>query len=111
MYNKYIHSQKIKAALRRAKDSGLRLGRPVKHVISEKLADQICKLRMSGFSEREIARRTNIPRTSIRLLLKKRLAYEIYKNVSEIREVKKLSKRLLEEVNSKGESYVDKKHV
>lgn len=52
-----------------ARQNGKRLGRPITAALH---ADQVRKLRVSGLSKSEIARRLNIGRTSVRRILDRR---------------------------------------
>lgn len=57
---------RVRAGLAHARENGKRLGRPLTAALH---ADRIRKLRHSGISKSEIARRLNIGRTSVRRIL------------------------------------------
>jgi hypothetical protein len=61
--------ERVRAGLANARQSGKRLGRPITAALH---ADQVRKLRGSGLSKSEIARRLNIGRTSVRRILDRR---------------------------------------
>jgi len=65
-FEREILGERVRAGLAHARQNGKRLGRPATATIH---ADQVCKLRCSGLSKSEIARRLNIGRTSVRRIL------------------------------------------
>jgi len=61
-----IIAERVKAGLRRAKENGKRLGRPVARVDRQK----VCELRMTGMSIRQIARKLKSSKSTIARCLK-----------------------------------------
>ena len=64
-----ILRDRVRAGLAHARQNGKRLGRPATAALH---SDKVRKLRRSGISKSEIARRLNIGRTSVRLILDER---------------------------------------
>jgi DNA invertase Pin-like site-specific DNA recombinase len=65
-FEREILGERVRAGLAHARLNGKRLGRPATAALH---ANQIRKLRRSGLSKSEIARRLNIGRTSVRRIL------------------------------------------
>ena len=65
-FEREILRERVRAGLAHARQNGKRLGRPLTASLH---ADQVRKLRRSGLSKSEIARRLNIGRTSVRRIL------------------------------------------
>jgi DNA invertase Pin-like site-specific DNA recombinase len=65
-FEREILGERVRAGLAHARLNGKRLGRPATAALH---ANQIRKLRRSGLSKSEIARRLNIGRTSVRCIL------------------------------------------
>ena len=65
-FEREILRERVRAGLAHARQNGKRLGRPLTASLH---ADQVRKLRRSGVSKSEIARRLNIGRTSVRRIL------------------------------------------
>jgi DNA invertase Pin-like site-specific DNA recombinase len=65
-FEREILGERVKAGLAHARQNGKRLGRPATAAMH---ADKVSKLRRSGLSKSEIARRLNIGRTSVRRIL------------------------------------------
>ena len=65
-FEREILGERVRAGLAHARQSGKRLGRPATATMH---ADRVRKLRWSGLSKSEIARRLNIGRTSARRIL------------------------------------------
>ena len=65
-FEREILRERVRAGLAHARQNGKRLGRPFTASLH---ADQVRKLRRSGLSKSEIARRLNIGRTSVRRIL------------------------------------------
>jgi putative DNA-invertase from lambdoid prophage Rac len=61
--------ERVRAGLAHARQNGKRLGRPVTAALK---SDQVRKLRRTGLSKSEIARRLSISRTSVRRILDRR---------------------------------------
>jgi DNA invertase Pin-like site-specific DNA recombinase len=61
--------ERVRAGLAHARQNGKRIGRPATATMH---TDEVRKLRRSGLSKSEIARRLNIGRTSVRRILDKR---------------------------------------
>ena len=68
-FEREILRERVRAGLAHARQNGKRLGRPLTASLH---ADQVRKLRRSGLSKSEIARRLNIGRTSVRRILDSR---------------------------------------
>jgi len=68
-FEREILGERVRAGLAHARQNGKRLGRPATATIH---ADEVRKLRRSGLSKSEIARRLNIGRTSVRRILNER---------------------------------------
>ena len=68
-FEREILRERVRAGLAHARQNGKRLGRPLTASLH---ADQVRKLRRSGVSKSEIARRLNIGRTSVRRILDRR---------------------------------------
>jgi DNA invertase Pin-like site-specific DNA recombinase len=68
-FERDVLRERVRAGLADARQSGKRLGRPITAALH---ADQVRKLRGSGLSKSEIARRLNIGRTSVRRILDRR---------------------------------------
>ena len=68
-FEREILGERVRAGLAHARLNGKRLGRPATATMH---ADRVCKLRRSGLSKSEIARRLNIGRTSVRRILDER---------------------------------------
>jgi DNA invertase Pin-like site-specific DNA recombinase len=68
-FEREILRERVRAGLAHARQNGKRLGRPLTASLH---ADQVRKLRRSGVSKSEIARRLNIGRTSVRRILDSR---------------------------------------
>jgi DNA invertase Pin-like site-specific DNA recombinase len=68
-FEREILRERVRAGLAHARQNGKRLGRPLTAALH---ADQVRKLRRTGISKSEIARRLNIGRTSVRRILDKR---------------------------------------
>ena len=65
-FEREILRERVRAGLAHARQNGKRLGRPLTAALH---ADQVRKLRRSGISKSEIARRLHIGRTSVRRIL------------------------------------------
>ena len=65
-FEREILRERVRAGLAHARQNGKRLGRPITAALK---ADQVRKLRRTGISKSEIARRLNIGRTSVRRVL------------------------------------------
>jgi DNA invertase Pin-like site-specific DNA recombinase len=65
-FEREILGERVRAGLAHARLNGKRLGRPATAAMH---TDQVRKLRRSGLSKSEIARRLNIGRTSVRRIL------------------------------------------
>ena len=65
-FEREVLRERVRAGLAHARQNGKRLGRPFTASLH---ADQVRKLRRSGLSKSEIARRLNIGRTSVRRIL------------------------------------------
>ena len=65
-FEREILGERVRAGLAHARQNGKRLGRPVTAALQ---ADKVRKLRRSGLSKSEIARRLDIGRTSVRRIL------------------------------------------
>jgi DNA invertase Pin-like site-specific DNA recombinase len=65
-FEREILGERVRAGLAHARQNGKRLGRPT---TAAQHANEVCKLRRSGLSKSEIARRLNIGRTSVRRIL------------------------------------------
>ena len=68
-FEREVLRERVRAGLAHARQNGKRLGRPITAALH---ADQVRKLRGSGLSKSEIARRLNIGRTSVRRILHRR---------------------------------------
>ena len=68
-FEREVLRERVRAGLAHARQNGKRLGRPITAALH---ADQVHKLRGSGLSKSEIARRLNIGRTSVRRILHRR---------------------------------------
>jgi len=68
-FEREVLGERVRAALAHARQNGKRLGRPATATLH---ADRVRKLRRSGLSKSEIARRLNIGRTSVRRILDER---------------------------------------
>jgi len=68
-FEREVLGERVRAGLAHARQNGKRLGRPATATMH---ADRVCKLRRSGLSKSEIARRLNIGRTSVRRILDER---------------------------------------
>ena len=68
-FEREILGERVRAGLAHARQNGKRLGRPATATMH---ANEVRKLRRSGFSKSEIARRLNIGRTSVRRILDER---------------------------------------
>jgi DNA invertase Pin-like site-specific DNA recombinase len=68
-FEREVLGERVRAGLAHARQNGKRLGRPA---TAELHANQIRKLRRSGLSKSEIARRLQIGRTSVRRILDER---------------------------------------
>ena len=68
-FEREILGERVRAGLDHARQNGKRLGRPATATLH---ADRVCKLRRSGLSKSEIARRLQIGRTSMRRILDER---------------------------------------
>jgi DNA invertase Pin-like site-specific DNA recombinase len=68
-FEREVLGERVRAALAHARQNGKRLGRPATATMH---ADRVRKLRRSGLSKSEIARRLNIGRTSVRRILDER---------------------------------------
>lgn len=68
-FEREVLRERVRAGLAQARENGKRLGRPITAALR---ADQVRKLRGSGLSKSEIARRLNIGRTSVRRILDRR---------------------------------------
>jgi len=68
-FEREVLRERVRAGLAHARQNGKRLGRPLTASLH---ADQVRKLRRSGVSKSEIARRLNIGRTSVRRILDSR---------------------------------------
>ncbi len=68
-FEREILRERVRAGLAHARLNGKRLGRPATATMH---ADKVRKLRRSGLSKSEIARRLNIGRTSVRRILDER---------------------------------------
>ena len=68
-FERDVLRERVRAGLAHARENGKRLGRPITAALH---ADQVRKLRGSGLSKSEIARRLNIGRTSVRRILDSR---------------------------------------
>src|ERR1039458_7148713 len=65
-FEREILGERVRAGLAHARQNGKRLGRPATAALH---ADRVRKLRRSGLSKSEIARRLKIGRTSVRRIL------------------------------------------
>jgi DNA invertase Pin-like site-specific DNA recombinase len=65
-FEREILGERVRAGLAHARQNGKQLGRPATAAMH---ADQVRRLRRSGLSKSEIARRLNIGRTSVRRIL------------------------------------------
>lgn len=65
-FEREVLRERVRAGLAHARQNGKRMGRPLTAAL---LADKVRKLRRSGLSKSEIARRLNIGRTSVRRVL------------------------------------------
>jgi DNA invertase Pin-like site-specific DNA recombinase len=65
-FEREVLGERVRAGLAHARQNGKRLGRPATATMH---ADRVRKLRRSGLSKSEIARRLNIGRTSVRRIL------------------------------------------
>ena len=65
-FEREILRERVRAGLAHARQNGKQLGRPATAAMH---ADQVRRLRRSGLSKSEIARRLNIGRTSVRRIL------------------------------------------
>ena len=65
-FEREILGERVRAGLAHARQNGKRLGRPATAALH---TDQVRKLRRSGLSKSEIARRLQIGRTSVRRIL------------------------------------------
>lgn len=65
-FEREILRERVRAGLAHARQNGKQLGRPATAAVH---ADQVRRLRCSGLSKSEIARRLNIGRTSVRRIL------------------------------------------
>jgi putative DNA-invertase from lambdoid prophage Rac len=65
-FEREILGERVRAGLAHARQNGKRPGRPISAALH---ADQVRKLRRSGLSKSEIARRLNIGRTTVRRIL------------------------------------------
>jgi DNA invertase Pin-like site-specific DNA recombinase len=65
-FEREILRERVRAGLAHARQNGKRLGRPATAALH---TDEVRKLRRSGLSKSEIARRLNIGRTSVRCIL------------------------------------------
>ena len=65
-FEREVLRERVRAGLAHARENGKRLGRPLTAALK---ADQVRKLRRTGFSKSEIARRLHIGRTSVRRVL------------------------------------------
>jgi putative DNA-invertase from lambdoid prophage Rac len=68
-FEREVLRERVRAGLAHARENGQRLGRPLTAALQ---AGQVRKLRRSGLSKSEIARRLNIGRTSVRRILDRR---------------------------------------
>jgi putative DNA-invertase from lambdoid prophage Rac len=68
-FEREILRERVRAGLAHARQNGKRLGRPATATMH---TDEVRKLRRSGLSKSEIARRLNIGRTSVRRILDER---------------------------------------
>jgi DNA invertase Pin-like site-specific DNA recombinase len=68
-FEREILRERVRAGLAHARANGKRLGRPLTAALQ---SDQVRKLRRTGLSKSEIARRLNIGRTSVRRILDRR---------------------------------------
>ena len=68
-FEREILGERVRAGLAHARQNGKRLGRPATATLH---ADRVRKLRRSGISKSEIARRLQIGRTSVRRILDER---------------------------------------
>jgi DNA invertase Pin-like site-specific DNA recombinase len=68
-FEREILGERVRAGLAHARQNGKQLGRPA---TASMHADQVRRLRRSGLSKSEIARRLNIGRTSVRRILDER---------------------------------------
>ena len=68
-FEREVLGERVRAGLAHARQNGKRLGRPATATMH---ADRVRKLRRSGLSKSEIARRLNIGRTSVRRILDER---------------------------------------
>ena len=68
-FEREILGERVRAGLDHARQNGKRLGRPATATLH---ADRVRKLRRSGLSKSEIARRLQIGRTSVRRILDER---------------------------------------
>ena len=69
-FEREVLRERVRAGLAHARQNGKRLGRPLTAALK---ADQVRKLRRTGFSKSEIARRLHIGRTSVRRILDRRI--------------------------------------
>jgi putative DNA-invertase from lambdoid prophage Rac len=65
-FEREVLRERVRAGMAHARLNGKRLGRPLTAAMH---ADQVRKLRRTGISKSEIARRLNIGRTSVRRIL------------------------------------------
>ena len=68
-FEREVLGERVRAGLAHARQNGKRLGRPATATMH---TDRVRKLRRSGLSKSEIARRLNIGRTSVRRILDER---------------------------------------
>jgi Resolvase, N terminal domain/Helix-turn-helix domain of resolvase len=68
-FEREILGERVRAGLAHARQNGKRLGRPATATLHD---DRVRKLRRSGLSKSEIARRLQIGRTSVRRILDER---------------------------------------
>ncbi len=68
-FEREVLRERVRAGMAHARANGKRLGRPLTAALQ---SDQVRKLRRSGLSKSEIARRLNIGRTSVRRILDRR---------------------------------------
>ncbi len=68
-FEREILGERVRAGLAHARQNGKRLGRPATATMH---AEEVRKLRRSGLSKSEIARRLHIGRTSVRRILDER---------------------------------------
>jgi putative DNA-invertase from lambdoid prophage Rac len=70
-FEREIMRERVRAGLEQARRNGQQLGRPKTAALH---ADQVLKLHRAGISKAEIARRLRIGRTSVRRILKDKIA-------------------------------------